>query len=458
MGQTDDSSSNGLSLNGNSNNSSTSIENNNNNDGYSFSDWAIDHPSVSSFDLDIIKLSAQFAARNGGSFQVGLWNRESKNPQFSFLQPVHPYHQYYLRLVEDYKKALLPEESIFKYIKENNVKNKIISSLMKKAEDEKKRIKEEEERRKEKEKENAILSSIDWYDFIVVEKIDFDIENDILPKPIKQSQVMDLYVAIKEDEIMKKQMKEEIKKMEFTKDESMKVEEVTPEHKPITTTTTMPQQSNKQVVACPICKQAIPVDEIDEHMKIELSRSGLGYEERRRKQEQERETVYASGNEVATHLSKLAKKRTDIFGTDEDIQDVGKEDEIEEKKRKEKVIWDGHTSSIQRTAKELLGTDYIENQRAAINAVKGTFVETKTIGPQFEPKHQQPQFNPNQMYQQQQMLYPQQPPPPYVHPMMMNPYMYPMMMPNMYPPTQQQQQQQTTPQENNPNKKQKTSD
>jgi len=39
---------------------------------------------------DIIKLTAQFVARNGRSFLAGLTTREMKNPQFEFLKPQHP--------------------------------------------------------------------------------------------------------------------------------------------------------------------------------------------------------------------------------------------------------------------------------------------------------------------------------------------------------------------------------
>ena len=36
---------------------------------------------ISAFDLDVIKLTAQFVARNGKSFLTGLTSREHSNPQ-----------------------------------------------------------------------------------------------------------------------------------------------------------------------------------------------------------------------------------------------------------------------------------------------------------------------------------------------------------------------------------------
>ena len=45
------------------------------------------HPFLAPLDMDIIKLTAQFVARNGQKFLVGLTQREARNPQFDFLKP-----------------------------------------------------------------------------------------------------------------------------------------------------------------------------------------------------------------------------------------------------------------------------------------------------------------------------------------------------------------------------------
>jgi len=50
----------------------------------------------------VIKLTAQFTARNGRIFQNSLHARELQNPQFSFLNANHPLHTYFLRLVDSY--------------------------------------------------------------------------------------------------------------------------------------------------------------------------------------------------------------------------------------------------------------------------------------------------------------------------------------------------------------------
>jgi len=74
-------------------------------------EWVLEKPNISALQDDIIKLSAQFVARNGRAFQTGVLEREHKNPQFGFLQQYHPLHQYFKKLVQDYTKCLLPEKA-----------------------------------------------------------------------------------------------------------------------------------------------------------------------------------------------------------------------------------------------------------------------------------------------------------------------------------------------------------
>jgi len=54
---------------------------------------------------DIVKLTAQFVAKNGKSFLTNLMTREQRNYQFDFLRPQHSLFQYFTRLVEQYTKV-----------------------------------------------------------------------------------------------------------------------------------------------------------------------------------------------------------------------------------------------------------------------------------------------------------------------------------------------------------------
>ncbi len=62
-------------------------------------EFVSDPPSISAFDLDVVKLTAQFVARNGRQFLTQLMQKEQRNYQFDFLRPQHSLFQYFTRSV-----------------------------------------------------------------------------------------------------------------------------------------------------------------------------------------------------------------------------------------------------------------------------------------------------------------------------------------------------------------------
>merc|ERR1712014_301705 len=72
--------------------------------------YIVNHPFIAPMDMDIIKLTAQFVARNGQKFLIGLTQRESRNPQFDFLKPTHALFGYFTSLVDSYTKCLMPNK------------------------------------------------------------------------------------------------------------------------------------------------------------------------------------------------------------------------------------------------------------------------------------------------------------------------------------------------------------
>ncbi len=57
-------------------------------------------PNINAQDLDVVKLTALFVAKNGRSFATTLAQRESTKSQFDFLRPNHSLYQFFTRLVE----------------------------------------------------------------------------------------------------------------------------------------------------------------------------------------------------------------------------------------------------------------------------------------------------------------------------------------------------------------------
>ncbi len=63
-------------------------------------------PNISAQDLDVVRLTALFVAKNGRQFMTALSQRETRNFQFDFLRPNHSLYQFFTRLVDQYTELL----------------------------------------------------------------------------------------------------------------------------------------------------------------------------------------------------------------------------------------------------------------------------------------------------------------------------------------------------------------
>ncbi|GAW82708.1 hypothetical protein, conserved [Plasmodium gonderi] len=139
-------------------------------------------PLLSSVDVDLIKTTALFVARNGNKFLNELIDREKNNSQYDFLRANNLYFSYFSKLIDIYVKCLIPNNDIMNKIKKySNNKSYIINYTysyynfnMKK--------KEEEERKMEQ--KGKCDTFYDWSNFSVVETINFDEDADCLPQSI----------------------------------------------------------------------------------------------------------------------------------------------------------------------------------------------------------------------------------------------------------------------------------
>ncbi|CAE7218188.1 SF3A1, partial [Symbiodinium pilosum] len=143
--------------------------------------YVVNHPYIAPMDTDIIKLTAQFVARNGQKFLIGLTQRESRNPQFDFLKPTHALFGYFTSLVDAYTKCLMPNKDEVEKLKKctgnpQEVIDKAMARFAWDEQEEANRVSREEEVKEEKEQ----MAQIDWHDFVVVETIEFTAEDDTL--------------------------------------------------------------------------------------------------------------------------------------------------------------------------------------------------------------------------------------------------------------------------------------
>merc|ERR1712217_589660 len=144
--------------------------------------YIVNHPYIAPMDMDIIKITAQFVARNGQKFLIGLTQRESRNPQFDFLKPTHALFGYFTSLVDAYTKCLMPNKDEVEKLKKcmndpREVFDKASSRFAWDEQEEAPRENREEEEKAEREQ----MQQIDWHDFVVVETIEFTAEDNNIP-------------------------------------------------------------------------------------------------------------------------------------------------------------------------------------------------------------------------------------------------------------------------------------
>ncbi|XP_051152956.1 probable splicing factor 3A subunit 1 [Andrographis paniculata] len=337
-------------------------------------------------ELDIIKLTAQFVARNGKSFLTGLTSRESTNPQFHFLRPTHSMFMFFTSLADAYSKVLMPPKGLTDKLRNSVVDmTTVLERCLHRLEWERSQEQARQKAEDEIEQERLQMAMIDWHDFVVVETIDFaDDEDDDLPPPMTLEEVMrrSKITAMDEDDAVEPGKEVE---MDMDEEEVQLVEEgmraanleengdrkndeakeAAPEEQepPMRIVKNWKRPEDRipaerdptKYVVSPITGELIPISEMSEHMRISLIDPKYK-EQKDRMFAKIRETTLAVDDEISRNIVGLARTRPDIFGTTEEEVSNAVKAEIEKKKDEQpkQVIWDGHTGSIGRTASQAM--------------------------------------------------------------------------------------------------------
>jgi len=330
---------------------------------------------ITSLDLDVIKLTAQFVARNGKSFLTGLTSREHSNPQFNFLKPTHSMFTFFTSLADAYSKVLMPPTHVAEQLSKDEDKSALLERALQRLEWERSRDAAKAAADDEIEKEREAMALIDWHEFVVVETIDFDDDEDEdLPMPLTVTEIMsqlrdadlgggvdggdgDVGVSGAEDA-------GDGETMDMDEDEKAMIAEgvaagaATAAAAP-TVGLSAPEPSMKivrnykkpEVLAAeakargtgagadatkfavsPITGELVAVEDMAEHMRISLI-------DPKWKTQKEamlaklRDSTMANDEEVATNILMLARTRPDVFGTtDEEVSNAIK-DSIDAKKK-----------------------------------------------------------------------------------------------------------------------------
>ncbi|XP_050377787.1 probable splicing factor 3A subunit 1 [Argentina anserina] len=331
-------------------------------------------------EIDVIKLTAQFAARNGESFLAGLRDRERSNPMFYFLNRNHSLFDLFTSLRDAYIKVLKPPEGLTEKLKKSvgdmtAVLGRCVNWLEWEHYQEQSKQKAEDEI----EQERLQMAAIDWHDSVVVEVLEFDDDDDVyLPPPMTLEEVIrrsKVVTYMKANDEVKESGEQLVVVMDLDEEEMQLVEEgmeVTEVEQPpmrIVKNWKRPEEkmiqssAERDMTISPITGELVPNNEMSEHMRI--SPIDPRYKERMFAKIREASLVLAQDDEISRNIVNLARTRPDIFGSTEEEVSSAVKAEIE-KKGKQQVIWDGHAGSIGRVA-NLGMSQNINGEDAAVN-------------------------------------------------------------------------------------------
>ena len=97
----------------------------------------------------------------------------------------------------------------------------------------------------------------------------------------------------------------------------------------------MNKKGGEKLTTCTICGQQIPVDELQEHMRIELLDPKWKEQRDMNEARRARASELLSGANVVSSLKNLARTRVDIFGAEADEEKRKKEEEEKKAKAQE---------------------------------------------------------------------------------------------------------------------------
>ncbi|CAO2198374.1 unnamed protein product [Urochloa humidicola] len=354
---------------------------------------------VTAEELDMIKVTAQFVARNGKSFLTSLAERESTNMAFNFLRPTHSMHQYFTALTDAYSRVLAPGGGVPALLKELRDGSKDLTTVLEKCLNRLEWDRSQEQVKKQTEDERMQMAMIDWHEFDVVLTMEFeDDECDCLPVPptLEELKCRKRVQNLGEYEAM--ELAEPAKAIEMDEEEMQLVEEgmqaarlaendgvvqvmvaaddVTPMR--IVKNYKRPEERNPaerdptKFVVSPITGELIPISEMEEHMRISLIDPKFK-EQKERMLTKIKETTLAPDHEISRNIVGLARTRPDIFGTTEEEVSNAVKAEIEKKKDEQptQVIWDGHSGSIGRAATHALSQPQGGQEQLNVSNVEG---------------------------------------------------------------------------------------
>jgi len=260
---------------------------------------------------------------SSSSFLSQLSRREWNNPSFAFCQPRHGHFAYFSSLVDAYryiierwKKPPRKEKGSAGNSNDdddddsgidelaNNVQ-KCLEVAAYRAEYDR----DMDEQATKKDEAMAGIAQIDWHDFVVVETIDFPVDEvvevSMMPPPAAESQPPTSSAAAATAAAAKATEEEE----EEEEEDGEQIR-VVPSYQP----KIVSGVSTLETVIDPITGKSIPVKDMPEHMRIQLLDPKWA-EERKKFQDKQKDSNLVAGDIVASNLQRLAQARESEYAT-----------------------------------------------------------------------------------------------------------------------------------------------
>ena len=291
---------------------------------------------ITLLDLEVMKLTAQFVARNGKSFLTGLGKREHANPLFNFLKPTNSLFKVFTKMVDAYSRVLMPPKEVLNRLeKDSKSIMPALNRALRRLEFERIQDKEAREKEEAQEAERVAMLSTDWQDFVIVETIDFE-EGDEkgLPPPVSLQDVMRMaresqfeeaeeprQAMDAEEAAMVAEAQQAVPKMttdvemQISDDEDMQQFRVVKNYKRQEVQPSTDGYDATKYAISPITGELVPIEDMAEHMRVSLI-DPKWKTEKEAMLSKIKETAKASDDEISRNLSILARTRPDVFGSD----------------------------------------------------------------------------------------------------------------------------------------------
>ena len=347
--------------------------------------FSVPQPNISGTELDIIKISAQFVAKNGQKFLSDLIRREKDNPQFDFMKPQHTLFGYFTFLVGCYAKILNNKNEIMSKIEKYATNSdEILKSANMHYLYEKKLSKIPRGKRFSQEdlltnEEKEKMKQIDWYDFVLVETIDFSSDEE------EKSENSNKEIVGKENiynnNLVNRENNEIDNSTIYTNEDNNTITNNEDEKTFYTNNNNNNMNINnsgqeivyingKKIiknyvrekkkpildkgvddvneVKCPLCRLSIKPNKIEEHLKIELLDPKWKSIQEVINKNQEQTNLAGTGD-LLIYLDEFSKSRPDLFGDVDDIKKLEKKRKEEKEKNIDHATFNGYAPTMSRT-------------------------------------------------------------------------------------------------------------